>query len=727
MKRYILALLLLWYCIVSLGNIKTVTLNYNADEFNINPHNNESYISPTNHLYYFESDTTTPELPIIPIKVYIDKNKDYQNFTWEATEVLIEDSIHIRHNTIEHPTMGSYPNNYSPIEYEEERYPQINIEYSGTHIMDGNKLLSFCVCPFRYDATNDKLYLLTDIELNIILKESSTTIQPTANRMRNMVKSLVVNPNDVASSTTNNIDYEYIIVTNEHLKGAFQKLADWKTTKGVKSKVLTIEYINNQYSGETIQLKIKKALKNYYNGAAYHGLKYVLLGGDTDIIPTQLCHVEYNGSQEETPADIYYGSFDNTLNWDSDDDGIYGERSDDIDYIPEIIVTRLPVDTNTNLTTAIIERIINYEKRPDTTDWKNNILMAGAGDIGKERASIVGTTTYDVVIKPYWNKDRFRLYDDCSDGDLGEVYDCTPENLNKELAKGYTIVNVDCHGIETSWSLEKFQYDLTFTNQYTNKGNSIIMTTACYTNAFDEVSLSERFIRSRNSGILSYLGSSRQGWSKSSVDYNRMVYLKFLDTTSVNYAKLAESLHTIKSAFSIVTKYSNSPLRWLHFSLNLLGDPEMPIYLECPQTFDNVLVTMKDDTLHINTGITGCNICVSSADGSQNTFILKENVQTTDITNISEECNLCISKIGYIPYIVKVGDTVYIQNEKLSGNNTYHTNKVYIGSDVTNTKEKGNVVIDNGKTIVQSENGVTITKNFTIKEDAIFEIKSGTN
>lgn len=50
-----------------------------------------------------------------------------------------------------------------------------------------------------------------------------------------------------------------------------------------------------------------------------------------------------------------------------------------------------------------------------------------------------------------------------------------------------------------------------------------------------------------------------------------------------------------------------------------------------------------------------------------------------------------------------------------------------IGSDVTNTKEKGNVVIDNGKTIIQSENGVTITKNFTIKEDAIFEIKSGTN
>ena len=41
------------------------------------------------------------------------------------------------------------------------------------------------------------------------------------------------------SPKTNN-QYEYAIITNNNLKSAFQKLAKWKTLKGIKTTVLTV-------------------------------------------------------------------------------------------------------------------------------------------------------------------------------------------------------------------------------------------------------------------------------------------------------------------------------------------------------------------------------------------------------------------------------------------------------------------------------------------------------
>lgn len=61
--------------------------------------------------------------------------------------------------------------------------------------------------------------------------------------------------------------------------------------------------------------------------------------------------------------------------------------------------------------------------------------------------------------------------------------------------------------------------------------------------------------------------------------------------------------------------------RWLHYAVNPMGDPEMPLFTDYPQLFSSATVTIaRDDTqygkfafnTYIDTGVDGCRVCISS-------------------------------------------------------------------------------------------------------------------
>ncbi|MCE9626771.1 MAG: hypothetical protein K8R56_02505, partial [Candidatus Eisenbacteria bacterium] len=79
---------------------------------------------------------------------------------------------------------------------------------------------------------------------------------------------------------------QYVIITNDAMAPTFQQLADWKTQSGVPAVVRTLSFIRQQYpigadDAERIRLFIRDAYSRW-------GVKWVLLGGDTDIIPERL-------------------------------------------------------------------------------------------------------------------------------------------------------------------------------------------------------------------------------------------------------------------------------------------------------------------------------------------------------------------------------------------------------------------------------------------------------
>mgnify|MGYP000449506749 CR=1 FL=1 len=71
------------------------------------------------------------------------------------------------------------------------------------------------------------------------------------------------------NSVANSFPVKYLVITNEELKPAFQRLANWKTTKGVKSKVLTVEEISQRYSDPIMPMRIKRAIMEYKGQVEY--------------------------------------------------------------------------------------------------------------------------------------------------------------------------------------------------------------------------------------------------------------------------------------------------------------------------------------------------------------------------------------------------------------------------------------------------------------------------
>ena len=117
-------------------------------------------------------------------------------------------------------------------------------------------------------------------------RNGSATVLPKqsrqrADRVRNYIRSYVRNPEQVSEfapaaevreavngvticregnrsvtpmslSVMEEVVPDYLIITNEALKPAFQKLADWKTAKGVPAIIKTTEEIMNEYPGSDL-------------------------------------------------------------------------------------------------------------------------------------------------------------------------------------------------------------------------------------------------------------------------------------------------------------------------------------------------------------------------------------------------------------------------------------------------------------------------------------------
>ena len=76
--------------------------------------------------------------------------------------------------------------------------------------------------------------------------------------------------------------------TNQTLAPTYERLAEWKEKKGIRTKILTVEYIDSTDTSEDpMPLKIKRALKEYY----HQDMKYVLLGGGVDVVPSEICFI----------------------------------------------------------------------------------------------------------------------------------------------------------------------------------------------------------------------------------------------------------------------------------------------------------------------------------------------------------------------------------------------------------------------------------------------------
>lgn len=486
-----------------------------------------------------------------------------------------------------------------------------------------------------------------------------------------MIEDIVDNPDIVAQipELTSDIDdeeiVEYLIITNEALKPSFQPLADWKHKKGVRSRIATVEEIYQQYSelGDSVSapMKIKSYIKDLWQN---HGLMYILLGGDVDIVPTQPCYInmsyfDENGNlvkryvHDDFPTDVYYACPED-LNWDTNNDGKNGNPlNDNIDIVPAIYISRIPV-RNSAETAVIVNRTIEYEQNPRVY---YEMLQLGTELDESINGKLFANTIFNNVIN---NKIRIQVNQAFSP----EIpFTSLRSTLTNALNSGCHFLEVICHGKEDSWCNSNTQY---FNAQHiasiNNPGYTLITTTACFTNAFDwtdvfgspRTCLSEAFIKSPQSGIIGYIGSSREGWYHNqgapdfSTAYEMDLCERIFNLEMRPYDKHLGALLCHSKLAWLGLAETSFTYRWLHYSINAIGDPETIIYNRIPSQNTSANATALLNQISITSGTAEALVCVSSADDND-FYSVHRGSNNYNITAPSGTYDVWITAQNYLP------------------------------------------------------------------------------
>ncbi len=481
-----------------------------------------------------------------------------------------------------------------PTIYNSSIYPQKIVEYKGAGSLSGYRVASFLAYPLQYLPAKGLLRFYSQVDFAVRLVPgpkhfSSKRSKRAEEAVQRIVGSLVLNRQAMGKDQSRRAkvptllppgEFEYLIITDDLYVPYFKPLADWKLKKGLRDTIVTTSWIYSTYSGYDHPEQIRNFLKDAYQN---WGTVWVLLGGDTNIIPARIayamtCEAGYQPEDEDSiPCDLYYSDLDGT--WDLNGNHIYGEVADSVDMWPDIWVGRASVGSLQE-TQAWVGKVLTYEKSPPT-DYQLAMLFAAMvlwwdpytdSGIGKD------------MIDDLWVPPRFdpitKLYE--SQGNE------SPSSVIAAMNAGQNIINHDGHGWIWLLGVGNGYLDNQDMDNLTNGDRqSILLSIGCWTGAFDYDCIAEHFITNPNGGGVAYIGNSRYGWgSPGNPGYgysdrfdSHFYRCLFKDDIYNIGATLA-----LDKAFYIPRAQQENVYRWCEYQINLLGDPEMPIWTDTPES-----------------------------------------------------------------------------------------------------------------------------------------------
>ena len=756
-KKIFLYLFLMVSISASAQSVKSINLEFNQDDFELQKEEKGVSISSRKHLVTFDTDAYSPALPYVCISVLIGENDKWLDTELSSERILIENDVEMVANPINYKHDPNYQESQIErvVEYDKTKvYPQKKVRYAGTHHLGEYKYLSFQICPFEYNAETKSLFLYSNVNLNIKLQHVKSDAE--RNRIKtkktafDQIVKMVVNPDDVNRLyQTDNLRngmidslYHYLIVTVDSFKNEYQRLADWKTVKGCRAKVITLEEIAEYYPTDTSFVSIKKMIKNIYNRNNWD-LQYVLLGGATNRIPTLNCYSENifvnHVDSAKGACDVYYSCLED-VEWDKNHNNNYGELSDSVDLTQWVSVSRLSTLNNSEVRVNV-NRIIEYEQCPDTVGWKNEILMCGnmvgkLVDVNENGDSISDShkkceLIYSDYIAPTsWNGSKFRFYDTGTDHPDSANYDITAVNLQAELNKGYAFTHVRAHGFEVCWGMEAGrQYSTYDASLLSAPRYSVIMTDACKTNNIKSPSffLGNAFMKNNNGSVIAYYGCSENNMSYS---------LKFLMPCETFCArawqelfsgstKVGKAIRDSKNAFLSACYNTYSDERWLYLYMIPLCDPELTVYSQKPQPITNMQIDHRYEDISWVFANNNAKVCVMSRLDKGNSYYNVWDYYGQSTFHLqANEYLVTVTRTNCLPYSTIFGNVVYLQNEQLENNLNVLAEQVRIGSDVNSDRVQGPVVVENGCSSISAEFGTTIYNDFEVKLGASLEINT---
>jgi len=176
-----------------------------------------------------------------------------------------------------------------------------------------------------------------------------------------------------------NDPYDMVIITPQSYVSEIQPLIVHKNNIGISTYLMTTEDIYQEYSGTDHPEQIKYFIKD---AVETQGISYVLIVAGILQVPMRTVYWDFgDGFEIDMLVDLYYSDIYNGTgdfcSWDENNNGLFGEENDNIDFYPDVHLGRLACDTINEVST-VVDKIITYETETYGSEWFNNmILMAG--------------------------------------------------------------------------------------------------------------------------------------------------------------------------------------------------------------------------------------------------------------------------------------------------------------------------------------------------------------
>jgi hypothetical protein len=477
-------------------------------------------------------------------------------------------------------------------------YPETKVRLLSDGTMSGYRLANVELFPVRYIPATGKLQFATRLVYRLNYTENRVDARVATRKQQdvfgNAVRQLVVNPEDVsrfapairrsAATSLPPGTYDYVVITETPMDTVFQRLADWKTLKGVPGTVVLVSWINTNYTGYDLQEKIRNFIIDAH---ASWGTNYILLGGQGDyntsgqnIVPTRMGNCE----GEDEPCDLYYDCLDGT--WDGNGNHTYGEIADNPDLYPDAYVGRAPV-YNVAMAQNFVHKVMTYEQNPPANYIKHMNLLTGIlwssyeeRPMQESIARMTGTG---------WSDQR--TYERTNNLSTAAVTD----SLNQGVSMGHWDGHGDQSGIYMSGGTIPVFTSSNADGLTNGDKTGIIVSIACDCGGWDMVSggdcFAEHLVNRVGGGTLASVMNSRYGYGAIDPQGNytpgpserqdTTMYSNIFDRGNFH---TGQALGLAKAAWApwADSLYRYAETRYCNYDLNLFGDPETPLWTDEP-------------------------------------------------------------------------------------------------------------------------------------------------
>jgi len=436
---------------------------------------------------------------------------------------------------------------------------------------------------------------------------------------------------------------EYVAIAPTHLARYLAPLIEWKMDRGVPAQVFNMEQIENNYGGRDKAEKLHNFLQDLYHNYTGGSPLWLLLAGDSDLIPVRYLWADrdHSGNTERARnlyvGDTYYSGLDS--DWDIDGDDVFGEPGEE-DLMPELYVGRIAASLPEEMEAAVA-KTLSYELDPPTGDWYDNVFLAGAlmdepnrlddpytlpnsGGYSDEGFDPYTDNAYEATQKVRAVLGEDLDYVELVDYPFFEGCRYTPSNdtLNRMAStaawnRGNAFVFWASHGYEafgglaeyegsgTSGMFESARPFITWQDTIVDSTGGmlpLVYISSCYSGQFDKDDMTnfEQMITVPEGGAIALIAGDGDTFRMENISYrsfgNWWLSERFWQLViDEGLVRPGEALYTLKNEYHTYYLTEGPPstdrinMDYFYanlYSYNLQGDPEVPVWVGEPGRLD---------------------------------------------------------------------------------------------------------------------------------------------